>query len=127
MSLLPQLRWIGPVARTAGSIRHRSLHTSPSRLTTPVESNTPNQLIRVRLYRSLIGLHKNTRKVAESMGLCKVGAIKTFPVAPNVVGNLVRLKEIIKVELVNDRNLPSRSPPKGYQVVKKFNGDPYVD
>ncbi|KAJ1654664.1 hypothetical protein IWQ61_005451, partial [Dispira simplex] len=90
MSLLPQFRWIRPVTRAAGSIHHHSLHTSPSRLTTPVEStsNTPNQMIRVRLYRSLIGLHKNTRKVAESMGLQKIGAIKTFPVAPNVVGNL---------------------------------------
>ncbi|KAJ1971980.1 hypothetical protein H4R34_005560 [Dimargaris verticillata] len=87
----------------------------------------PEKLFKVQLYRSTIGLHKHTRAIAQSLGLKKKGTIRFLPVRPNIVGELVHLKEIVRVELVNSRELPQRKPVLGYSVEKKYTGSPYLD
>ncbi|KAJ1971006.1 hypothetical protein H4R35_005525 [Dimargaris xerosporica] len=89
--------------------------------------STPEKLFKVQLYRSTIGLHKRTRAIAQSLGLKKRGTIRFLPVRPNIVGELVHLKEIVRVELVNSRELPQRKPAAGYSVDKKYDGSPYLD
>ncbi|KAJ1986189.1 hypothetical protein H4R33_003497 [Dimargaris cristalligena] len=93
---------------------------------TAVAETKPPQYIKVRQYRSTIGLHKKIRNIADAMGLKRNGTVKVFPVAPNVVGNLVYLKEIIKVELVNTQEIVKVSPEKGYKVVGKYEANPYL-
>ncbi|KAJ1909378.1 hypothetical protein IWQ60_011206 [Tieghemiomyces parasiticus] len=122
-------------ALTTGNAPPSSPHATTTTAKTPAPRTTQAameamrgspKLLRVHLYRSLIGLHKRTRLMAESLGLKKIGSIKVLPALPHIVGNLVQLKEIIRLEIVQDKEIPKIRPAQGYTIAKKFNGDPYL-
>ena len=85
----------------------------------PSNSIKTGQFLKVYLYRGFIGLPKSIREHAKCLGLTKRFRTVYIPAVPIAVGNLLKIKELGKVELVNEKPIPrigSSLYPKGYQV-----------
>lgn len=75
--------------------------------------------LKVYLYRGFIGLPKIVQSHAKCLGLRQ--RYQTVYITPNpkAIGNLLKIKELVKVELVETRPPPREGPmyPKGYKVM----------
>ncbi|RKP08398.1 hypothetical protein THASP1DRAFT_29803 [Thamnocephalis sphaerospora] len=63
----------------------------------------PAPLLKITLKRSLIGLHPKLHRTAQGIGLRKRGRSVYQRASPGVVGSVLRLKEVARVERVPDR------------------------
>lgn len=79
---------------------------------------------RIRATRSAIGMPKTIRETLESMGLTKRGRVVYLRVSPGSAGQILKVKELVNVQLVNnalsteeERRL--RAPASGFHVVSK--------
>lgn len=73
---------------------------------------------KVTLARSTIGLPKDYRAAAKTLGLHRLNQSTYHPVSPTTAGLILKLKEIVKVE--NVEQIPTRERTKaerGYKVV----------
>jgi ribosomal protein L30 len=76
---------------------------------------------RIHLYRSFIGLPETIRQTCRALGLRKRGAVVYREVNPQMVGQILKIKEIVKVNLVKDlatrdAELLSRKSSPGFTV-----------
>ncbi|KAJ2158694.1 hypothetical protein GGF46_003590 [Coemansia sp. RSA 552] len=79
------------------------------------------KLWKITLKRSPIGLHPRTRENARVLGLTRCGHTSYRPVTNKIAGMVVKIKEIIKLELV-DQVEPLRSrAADGFEVVGRHN------
>lgn len=69
----------------------------------------------VSLHRSVRGLHKNTRKTVETLGLAKNKHMVFIKTGPRSAGALLKVKELVKVVPVNTIP-PKYKHPKGFSV-----------
>lgn len=77
---------------------------------------------RIQLQRSFIGLPKTIGDTCRSLGLVKRGRVVYQKVTPPVAGQVVKIKELVKVDVVDSLaskrlELSSRKSEKGYEVV----------
>lgn len=90
-----------------------------SRIADAVARNDNNRL-QVKLYRSVIGLSQKYRRVAESLGLKRTHQTVFLKVTPYTVGQIVKIKELVKVKLIEKGQVPPlgylKSPP-GFRIV----------
>ncbi|WEJ94493.1 39S ribosomal protein L33, mitochondrial [Yamadazyma tenuis] len=73
--------------------------------------------------RSTIGMPPVVRKNMEALGLTKRYQIKYQKVSPSTAHRLIKVKELVKVELVDEAKTPAqvaqeRKFPKGFQIQK---------
>ena len=85
---------------------------------------------KVTLMRSGIGLSKRRNDTLVALGLRKRFRTVYKPVNPQIAGLLLRVKELVKLELVNEAETKEdmkakRKPDKGY-VVESVGGSGYV-
>ncbi|ORZ01693.1 hypothetical protein BCR43DRAFT_487343 [Syncephalastrum racemosum] len=73
---------------------------------------------KVTLRRSTIGLPKQDRATAKTLGLYRLNQTTYHPVSPSAAGLILKIKEIVKVE--NVEAIPEKSNTKadrGYEVI----------
>lgn len=74
--------------------------------------------LKVKLMRGFIGIDKKLSKCARCIGLNKRFQTSYVPIHPLAIGNVLKLKELVRVEYVNTK--PEHvNPvyPKGYKVI----------
>lgn len=79
---------------------------------------------RITATRSTIGLPERIRKTFTALGLTKRGKIVYQPVTEGIAGQVAKVKELVKVELVDEKlsiaeERKLRSPPPGYTIEKR--------
>lgn len=70
-------------------------------MSTPVANSAKTMYYKIQQIRSTIGLSPIVRKNMEALGLKKRNQIKYQKVSPSTAHRLIKVKEIVKVELVD--------------------------
>ncbi|KAJ2778106.1 39S ribosomal protein L33, mitochondrial [Coemansia javaensis] len=79
------------------------------------------RLWKITLRRSPIGLHPKIRENARALGLTRCGHVVYRQVSDTIAGKIIKVKEIVKLELVG-RVEPIKKPaPAGYEVIGRLN------
>lgn len=78
---------------------------------------------RIRAIRSTIGLPKQMKERCHALGIRRRGAVVYQPVNPAVAGQILSVKELVSVQLVDkiltrQEEQDLRKSPKGYTVEK---------
>ena len=84
-----------------------------------VLSNSGNRL-QVKLYKSTIGLPKEFQAITKAIGLRRTHQTVFLKVTPYIVGQLVKLKELIKIKLIHKDQVPVKGylkTPPGFKIV----------
>ncbi|KAJ1917895.1 39S ribosomal protein L33, mitochondrial [Mycoemilia scoparia] len=91
------------------------------RTNTTTTTTDKKKLWKITLMRSTIGLPPKTRKNVKALGLYSRGMVIYRPICNELAGIILKIKELVKLELVDER-LPIKNPaPKGYEVIRKHN------
>lgn len=72
-----------------------------------------NKYYQITLMRGMIGLPQSTRKIVRTLGLTKRHQIVWQPITSSVAGMILKLKELVRVELVAEIP-PKKTVPIGY-------------
>lgn len=84
-------------------------------------AKTAADYYKVTLKRSTIGLPEDVRAASKTLGLFKLHQTSYKPVNASTAGLILKLKELVKVELVDSiptkQDLNALRPAKGYTVV----------
>ncbi|KAI8323050.1 hypothetical protein GQ54DRAFT_244200, partial [Martensiomyces pterosporus] len=72
---------------------------------------------KITLNRSPLGLPPKTRKNAIALGLKRRGHVAYRPISNELAGMVIKLKEIVKVELVDKVESLRTRAPDGFEVV----------
>lgn len=83
--------------------------------------STKNMFYKITQLRSTIGLPPVVRKNMKALGLKKRFQVKYQTVSPSAAHRLIKVKELVKVELVDEAKTPEqlsqeRKFPKGFEV-----------
>lgn len=107
-------------------VRFYSVGEAASSIT--AASETTGKYFKVKLYRGFIGLPEVYRKWASTLGLRKRGQTAYVPIMPVTMGAIIRLKELLKVDIVEEKPA-SINPvyPKGYKVVDDYLSKPVIN
>lgn len=84
-----------------------------------VQANVDRRF-QVKLYRSVVGLSAKTREAAKALGFRRTNQTVYVHVNPYTVGNLVKIKELVKVQLIDVSQVPPKNylkTPCGYKVI----------
>lgn len=80
-----------------------------------------NRFYKITLKRSTIGLPKDYRAAAHSLGLFRLHKPVYKPINASTAGVILKLKELVKVETVDriptKEELDALAPPRGYKVI----------
>ena len=90
-----------------------------SRIADAVAKNKSNRL-QIKLYRSLIGLPEKYKRIAASLGLKRTHQTSFVGVTPYHVGQIVKIKELLKVKLIDKSSVPPPGylkTPAGFRIV----------
>ncbi|KAJ2665310.1 hypothetical protein IWW48_000198 [Coemansia sp. RSA 1200] len=101
----------------------RLLTTSTHTANIPVAPKPSEQgkFWKITLKRSPIGLHPRTRENARALGLVRRGHIVYRPISNELAGMILKLKELVKIELV-DKVEPLKSKAvDGFEVIGRMN------
>ncbi|KAJ2465612.1 hypothetical protein GGI02_004644 [Coemansia sp. RSA 2322] len=71
--------------------------------------------------RSPIGLHPRTRENARALGFKRRGNVVYRPITSELAGMILRLKEIVKVELVDQAEPLKTKAADGFEVIGRMN------
>ena len=88
------------------------------------QSNSPSQskspLFRVKLCRGIIGLPQIYKDHVRSLGLRHTHQKSYLPINPLVIGNILKVKELVEVRKVNGKPIPGASYwAKGYSLLRR--------
>ncbi|KAI8150184.1 hypothetical protein BJV82DRAFT_662272 [Fennellomyces sp. T-0311] len=86
-------------------------------------SATAAKFYKVTLTRSTIGLSKDYRAAAKTLGLVRLHQTSYQPVNPSTAGLILKLKEIVRVENVDrvpDKSETVQKAQRGYKVVGRM-------
>lgn len=87
----------------------------------PPSAGPSARFFKLKLYRGLIGLPPVYREWAKSLGLRKRGQTSYVPVLPETMGSIIKLKELLRVDLANEAPKQIKPVyPKGYSVVGSY-------
>lgn len=99
----------------------RSFSTGIAQVAGEAIQETKSQFFKVKLCRGFIGLPQEVRERATTLGLTRKGQIRYVPVIPETMGAILKLKELIKLELVDEiKDDKKKTYPKGYQVINSY-------
>lgn len=107
-----------------GHVSKRLLSTSSSAVTS---ASTTGKFFKIKLYRGFIGLPDKYKEWARTLGLRKKGQTNHVPVMPQTMGAIIKLKELLKVEIVGEKPASNKiSYPKGYEVIDDYISRPLL-
>lgn len=91
-------------------------------------ADASKKFFKIKLCRGFIGLPEVYRKRAATLQLKKRGQTSYVPVMPETMGAIIALKELLKVDLVDEKP-ENINPvyPKGYQVVDDYMQKKLID
>lgn len=102
------------------SLRSRLSTLAPAAIATPSASASA-RFFKIKLCRGFIGLPERYREWAKTLGLRKRGQTSYVPVQPETMGAIIKMKELLKVDLVSERPVHANPVyPKGYEVVHSY-------
>ncbi|KAL1923393.1 mitochondrial 54S ribosomal protein uL30m [Calcarisporiella thermophila] len=86
-------------------------------------STTPskNHLYKITLIRSPIGLPEKTRNVTRALGFYRLKQTVYKPQTPTYAGMILKIKELVRVENVDQIGNDKKRPDRGYVVVGRVN------
>ncbi|KAJ1667040.1 39S ribosomal protein L33, mitochondrial [Coemansia sp. RSA 1813] len=101
----------------------RYLSTISARAATPStpKPNEQGKFWKVTLKRSPIGLHPRTRETARALGLERRGHVVYRQISSELAGMILKLKEIVKVELVDKVEPLKTKATDGFKVIGRMN------
>ncbi|KAJ1726125.1 39S ribosomal protein L33, mitochondrial [Coemansia biformis] len=99
--------------RILGSARAASGSSAPA--------NSDGKLWKITLRRSPLGLHPRIRENARVLGLTRCGHTVYRPVSNELAGMIIKVKEIVKVELVDRAEPLKQQAPDGFQIIGRLN------
>lgn len=76
--------------------------------------------LQVKLYKSIIGLPRKLKGVTQVLGLKRTHQTVFLKITPYTVGQLVKLKELIKIKLIGVNEMPARNylkTPPGFIII----------
>ena len=76
---------------------------------------------KITLMRSTIGMPPKTRKNAEALGLFRRGRSIYRPICNELAGIILKIKELVKLELVDEREPTKKPAAKGYTIIRRMN------
>ncbi|KAJ2782475.1 hypothetical protein GGI15_002905 [Coemansia interrupta] len=88
--------------------------------TTPA-ANAEGKFWKITLQRSTIGLPPRTRENARALGLKRRGHVAYRAISNEIAGQIVKLKEVVKVELVDKVEPLHVKAANGYEVIGRMN------
>ncbi|KAJ1675763.1 hypothetical protein EV182_000640 [Spiromyces aspiralis] len=77
------------------------------------------KLYKITLARSTIGMPPDTRRNTEALGLFKRGMVVYRPVCNEIAGMILKIKELVKLELVDEPEQIHKPATKGYTIVRR--------
>ncbi|PVU84643.1 hypothetical protein BB559_007497 [Furculomyces boomerangus] len=83
-------------------------------------SEQPKNLYKIKLIRSLIGVRPKARKNALAIGLKRTGNIVYHPVTNEMAGIILKIKELVHLEVVDKKEPIRKKQPLGYEIVKEY-------
>ncbi|KAF7731682.1 hypothetical protein EC973_008853 [Apophysomyces ossiformis] len=100
-------------------------HTTPKTLIHLATSTaSAAKYFKVTLTRSTIGLSKDYRAAAKTLGLHRLHQTTYQPISPSSAGLILKLKELVKVENVDSiptkEELKAAKPDRGFKVVESL-------
>jgi ribosomal protein L30 len=95
-----------PYQKVPDIVGHRSLSNTEKAV-------KGNKYYQITLMRGMIGLPESTRKIIRTLGLTKRHQIVWQPITSSIAGMILKLKELVRVELVADIP-PKKTVPVGY-------------
>ncbi len=113
--------------KTILSFVKRGLSTSIPSIVQSADPTT-KKFFKVKLCRGFIGLPKVYKEWAKTLGLRKRGQTNYVPVMPETMGAIIKLKELLKVDLADDK--PEHiNPvyPEGYRVIDDYLNKPLIE
>ncbi|ORX44580.1 hypothetical protein DM01DRAFT_1312346 [Hesseltinella vesiculosa] len=86
-------------------------------------TSSASKYYKITLRRSPIGLSKDHRASAQTLGLFKLHQTSYQPANASTAGTILKLKELLQVENVDSiptkEQLQANKPDRGYQVIGK--------
>lgn len=97
------------------------VNTSSTINNTNMPLNSNSNLLRVKLRRGLIGLPAHFREHVRALGLRHTHQKSYLPINPHVVGNILKVKELVEVRRVAGRPPAGKTSywAKGYSLIKR--------
>ncbi|KAJ2355396.1 39S ribosomal protein L33, mitochondrial [Coemansia erecta] len=89
--------------------------------TEAVESSSNEKLWKITLKRSPIGLHPKTRENARVLGLTRCGHVVYRRISNEMAGTILKVKELVKVELVDKIEPIKTKAADGFEVIGRLN------
>ncbi|KAJ2548975.1 39S ribosomal protein L33, mitochondrial [Coemansia sp. RSA 1933] len=101
----------------------RALSTTFVRAESPStpKPNEQGKFWKITLKRSPIGLHPRTRENARALGLERRGHIVYRQISSEIAGMVLKLKEIVQLELVDKVEPTKTKAADGFEVVGRLN------
>ncbi|KAJ1960299.1 39S ribosomal protein L33, mitochondrial [Dipsacomyces acuminosporus] len=87
----------------------------------PGTGSTEGKFWKITLNRSPIGLPPKTRQNTLALGLKRRGHISYRPISNEIAGMIIKVKEIVKVELVDKVEPHKIKAPDGFEVIGRLN------
>ncbi|KAJ2145257.1 39S ribosomal protein L33, mitochondrial [Coemansia sp. RSA 353] len=112
---------VGALARVSANANAAQIHGLRHASTEAVESNSADKLWRITLKRSPIGLHPKTRENARVLGLTRCGHVVYRHVSPEMAGKILKVKELVKIELVDQIEPVKTKAPTGFEIIGRLN------
>ncbi|KAJ2909046.1 39S ribosomal protein L33, mitochondrial [Coemansia aciculifera] len=84
-------------------------------------ANQEGKFWKITLTRSTIGLHPRTRENARVLGFKRRGNVVYRPITKELAGIILKLKEIVKVELVDHAAPLKTRATDGFEVIGRMN------
>ncbi|KAJ1887407.1 ATP citrate lyase subunit 1 [Kickxella alabastrina] len=97
-----------------------TLPTIPRTFSVP-EANSEGKFWKITLHRSSIGLHPRTRENALALGLKRRGHVAYRPINNEIAGMILKLKEIVRVEMVDKVEPLKKAAVDGFEVIGRMN------
>lgn len=92
--------------------------TSPTLSVSTTEP--PRELFRVKLRRGLIGLPESYKEHTRALGLRRTHQKSYLEINPFVIGNILKVKELVEVRKVKGKPIPGASYwAKGYSLIRR--------
>ncbi|KAI9502724.1 hypothetical protein GGI25_004450 [Coemansia spiralis] len=116
----------GILSKQAKTIVPRTLSAAHLTIASATTRNAPTanaqgKFWKITLQRSPIGLHPRTRENARALGLLRRGHSIYRPISNELAGMILRIKELVKVELVDKVESVKTNAPNGFEIIGRTN------
>ncbi|KAJ2719779.1 ATP citrate lyase subunit 1 [Coemansia sp. Benny D115] len=106
---------------TAATRFSKTLTTPAAPVPEAPKANAEGKFWKITLHRSTIGLHPKTRQNALALGLKRRGRVVYKPINNEIGGIILKLKEVVRVEIVDKVESHRNPAADGFEVIGRMN------